>query len=147
HQFRLLRAQKNRFGPTNELGVFQMAGTGLEEVGNPSELFLAERGQHVVGSAVFPAMERTRPLLCEIQALTSETYMASPRRTAVGTDTNRVQLLTAVIDKHLGMNFHRSDVFVSVVGGLKIVEPAADLASAAALISTLTDNPIDAKTV
>jgi len=147
HQFRLLRAQKNRFGPTNELGVFQMSGDGLEEVANPSELFLAERGTQSIGSVVYPAMEGTRPVLCEIQGLTSASYMASPRRTAVGLEVNRVQILTAVLDKHLDLDFHKHDVFVSVVGGLKLSEPAADLATAAALLSTMQDEPIDAKTV
>jgi DNA repair protein RadA/Sms len=147
HQFRLLRAQKNRFGPTNELGVFQMSGEGLEQVENPSEIFLAERGQTLIGSAVFPAMEGTRPLLCEIQSLTTTTYMASPRRTALGVDGNRVHVLAAVLDKHLGQDFSRHDVFVSVVGGLRVSEPAADVACAAAMLSTLHDRSLDARTV
>lgn len=147
HQFRLLRAQKNRFGPTNELGVFQMAGDGLQEVSNPSELFLAERGESLVGSAVFCAMEGSRPLLCEVQSLTSSTFMAMPRRTSVGFDVNRVHLLTAVLDKHLDCDFARNDVFVNVVGGLKISEPAADVGVAAAMISSLQGREINAHTI
>lgn len=135
HQFRLLRAQKNRFGPTNELGVFQMSDEGLAEVSNPSELFLAERGDILQGSAVFAAMEGTRPLLCEVQSLSTSTFMAMPRRTSIGFDVNRVHLLAAVLDKHLDLEFARHDVFVNVVGGLKISEPAADLAVAAAMLS------------
>lgn len=147
HQFRLLRAQKNRFGPTNELGVFQMEGDGLQEVSNPSELFLAERGDSLVGSAVFSAMEGTRPLLCEVQSLTTSTFMAMPRRTSIGFDVNRVHLLTAVLDKHLNFDFARNDVFVNVVGGLKISEPSADLAVAAAMMSSLHGDEINAHTV
>lgn len=147
YQFRLLRAQKNRFGPTNELGVFQMADNGLEEVANPSELFLAERGQSLIGSAVFAAMEGSRPLLCEVQSLTTATFMAMPRRTSIGFDANRVHLLTAVLDKHLNFDFARNDVFVNVVGGLKISEPAADLSIAAALISSLNSQEINAHTI
>lgn len=147
HQFRLLRAQKNRFGPTNELGVFQMAGDGLQEVANPSELFLAERGESLIGSAVFCAMEGTRPLLCEVQSLTSSTVMAMPRRTSVGFDVNRVHLLAAVLDKHLDSDFARNDVFVNVVGGLKISEPAADVGVAAAMLSSLYGKELHAHTI
>ncbi len=146
YQYRLLRAQKNRFGPTNELGVFQMSGQGLEEVENPSEMFLAERGDSLIGSTVFAAIEGSRPLLCEVQALTSGTYMATPRRTALGIDSNRVQLLAAVLDKHLDRDFSRNDVFVNVVGGLRLSEPAADLAIAAAMLSTLSGEPLSANT-
>lgn len=147
HQFRLLRAQKNRFGATNELGVFHMSGDGLQEVDNPSELFLAERGSRAVGSAIFPAMEGTRPLLCEIQSLTNDSYMANPRRTSIGFDVNRLHMLAAVLDKHLHFSYAKNDVFVSVVGGLKLSEPAADLAAAAAMISTLKEQEIDAQAV
>lgn len=146
HQFRLLRALKNRFGATHELGVFQMDGRGLAEVDNPSELFLEERGSRLIGSTVFASMEGTRPLLCEIQALTSFTPMPQPRRTSLGFDVNRVHLLTAVLNKHLNMKLASADVFINVVGGLKLVEPAADLAVAAALISTDAGIEIDAKT-
>ncbi len=146
HHFRLLRALKNRFGATHELGVFQMAEHGLVEVENPSELFLEERGKTLIGSTVFASMEGTRPLLCEVQALTSATAMPNPRRTSIGFDVNRVHLLTAVLNRHLGLKLSQADVFINVVGGLKLVEPAADLAVAAALISTETGRAIDAKT-
>jgi DNA repair protein RadA/Sms len=136
YQFRLLRSLKNRFGPANELGVFQMQSLGLEEVLNPSELFLEERGASLIGSAVFASMEGTRPLLCEIQALTVDTPMAMPRRTSLGIDPNRLHLLAAVLDRHLDLKLANTDVFINVVGGLKLVEPAADLAMAAALLST-----------
>jgi DNA repair protein RadA/Sms len=146
HQFRLLRALKNRFGATHELGVFQMDGRGLAQVENPSELFLEERGRTLIGSTVFASMEGTRPLLCEVQALTSSTSMPNPRRTSLGFDVNRVHLLAAVLNRHLGLKLASNDVFVNVVGGLKLVEPAADLAVAAALISTENGREIDAKT-
>jgi DNA repair protein RadA/Sms len=146
HQFRLLRALKNRFGATHELGVFQMDGRGLAEVENPSELFLEERGQQLIGSSVFASMEGTRPLLCEVQALTSYSPMPQPRRTSLGFDVGRVHLLSAVLNKHLQMKLASSDVFINVVGGLKLMEPAADLAVAAALISTETETEIEAKT-
>jgi DNA repair protein RadA/Sms len=146
HQFRLLRALKNRFGATHELGVFQMDSRGLVQVENPSELFLEERGARLIGSAVFCSMEGTRPLLCEIQALTNFTPMPQPRRTSIGLDVNRVHLLTAVLNKHLGLKLSNADVFINVVGGLRLVEPAADLAVAAALISTETEHEIHAKT-
>jgi DNA repair protein RadA/Sms len=146
HQFRLLRAQKNRFGPTNELGVFQMSADGLEEVSNPSELFLADRGERLVGSAVFAAMEGTRPLLCEVQALTVQSYMPMPRRTSVGVEMNRLLVMAAVLDKHLEFDFAKHDVFVNVVGGLKIDEPAVDLAVSATMISSLLEIEIDART-
>jgi DNA repair protein RadA/Sms len=146
HQFRLLRALKNRFGATHELGVFQMDGRGLVEVENPSELFLEERGSRLIGSTVFASMEGTRPLLCEVQALTSFTPMPNPRRTSLGFDVNRVHLLTAVLNKHLNMKLASADVFINVVGGLRLIEPAADVAVAAALISTETGVEVDAKT-
>lgn len=146
HQFRLLRALKNRFGATHELGVFQMDSRGLVEVENPSELFLEERGERLIGSAVFCSLEGTRPLLCEIQALTNYTPMPQPRRTALGFDVNRVHLLIAVLNKHLGLRLSNADVFINVVGGLRLVEPAADLAVAAALISTETEFEVGAKT-
>jgi DNA repair protein RadA/Sms len=146
HQFRLLRALKNRFGATHELGVFQMDSRGLIEVTNPSELFLEERGARLIGSAVFCSMEGTRPLLCEVQALTNFTPMPQPRRTSIGFDVNRVHLLVAVLNKHLGLKLSNADIFINVVGGLKLIEPAADLAVAAALLSTETEKEIDAKT-
>lgn len=147
HQFRLLRSLKNRFGATHELGVFQMNALGLEEVLNPSELFLEERGQSLIGSAVFASMEGSRPLLCEVQALTVGSPMAMPRRTALGIETNRLHLLTAVLDRHLELRLNNNDVFVNVVGGLRLDEPSADLAVAAAIISTDARKEIEAKAV
>ena len=146
HQFRLLRAQKNRFGATFELGVFQMQQVGLIEVANPSEMFLEERGRKLIGSAVFAAMEGTRPILCEVQALTTNTPMPMPRRTSLGFDVQRVHLLIAVLNKHLEFNLATADVFINVVGGLNLSEPAADLAVIAALMSTELNHEIDAKT-
>jgi len=146
HQFRLLRALKNRFGATHELGVFQMDSRGLVEVENPSELFLEERGGQLIGSAVFASIEGSRPLLCEIQALTSASPLAMPRRTSLGFDVNRVHLLVAVLNRHAGLKLNQADVFINVVGGLRLVEPAADLAVAAALISTERGSEIDRKT-
>ncbi len=146
YDFRLLRALKNRFGAAHELGVFRMNSKGLEEVSNPSELFLEERGDQLVGSAVFASMEGTRPLLCEVQALTLSSPMAMPRRTALGIDVNRLHLLTAVIDRHLDVRLAHSDIFINVVGGLKLDEPAADLAVAAAIISTNSRRELGSKT-
>ncbi|WII72320.1 DNA repair protein RadA [Bdellovibrio sp. 22V] len=146
YNFRLLRALKNRFGAAHELGVFQMNSKGLEEVSNPSELFLEERGDQLIGSAVFASMEGTRPLLCEVQALTLSSPMAMPRRTALGIDVNRLHLLTAVLDRHLDVRLAHNDIFINVVGGLKLVEPAADLAVAAAILSTEGRRDLDAKT-
>lgn len=147
YNFRLLRSLKNRFGAAQELGVFQMSSKGLEEVTNPSELFLEERGDQLIGSAVFASMEGTRPLLCEVQALTLSSPMAMPRRTSLGIDVNRLHLLTAVLDRHLDIRLSHSDIFINVVGGLKLVEPAADLAVAAAILSTEGRKELDAKTV
>jgi DNA repair protein RadA/Sms len=147
YNFRLLRSLKNRFGAAQELGVFQMNAKGLEEVSNPSELFLEERGDQLIGSAVFASMEGTRPLLCEVQALTLETPMAMPRRTALGIDVNRLHLLTAVLDRHLDVRLASNDIYINVVGGLKLIEPAADLAVAAAILSTEGRKELGAKTV
>lgn len=146
YNFRLLRALKNRFGAAQELGVFQMNSKGLEEVSNPSELFLEERGEQLIGSAVFASMEGTRPLLCEVQALTLSSPMAMPRRTALGIDVNRLHLLTAVLDRHLEVRLAHNDIFINVVGGLKLMEPASDLAVAAAILSTESRRDLDAKT-
>lgn len=145
HQFRLLRALKNRFGATHELGVFQMDSAGLREVANPSELFLEERGERHLGSAVFASIEGSRPLLCEVQALTTSTPMPMPRRTSIGFDVNRVHLLVAVLNRHLKMGLAQADIFINVVGGLKLMEPAADMAVAASLISTETGVEVPAK--
>lgn len=142
HSFRLLRGQKNRFGSTNEVGVFEMAEEGLVEVENPSEAFLAEHAAGATGSAVAVTLEGTRPLLVEIQSLTSVSALAVPRRTANGIDHNRLYLLLAVLGKRVGLPLHNQDVFVNVVGGLKISEPAADLAVAAAIASSFRERPI-----
>lgn len=147
YNFRLLRSLKNRFGAALELGVFQMSSDGLEEVSNPSELFLEERSTHSLGSAIFASVEGTRPLLCEVQALTLSTQMAMPRRTSLGIDLNRLHLLTAVLDRHLDLRLASSDIYVNVVGGLKLVEPAADLAVAAAILSTESRQELDPNTV
>lgn len=147
HQFRLLRCLKNRFGATHELGVFRMAGKGLEEVTNPSEFFLEDRGENLIGSAVFASMEGSRPLLCEIQALTLATPMAMPRRTSIGIEVNRLHMITAVLDRHLDIRLAHSDIFINVVGGLKLAEPSSDLALAAAVLSTEGRKELGPKTV
>lgn len=145
--YRLLRAVKNRFGATAEVGVFEMLGRGLIEVPNPSEAFLAERVVNAPGSAIAVTMEGTRPLLVEVQGLTSPTSFGNPRRSGNGVDTNRLLLLTAVLTRRLGMKLGDQDVFVNVVGGLRIGEPAADLALAAAIASSSKDQPLKADTV
>jgi DNA repair protein RadA/Sms len=141
-QFRLLRALKNRFGATNELGVFQMTSDGLLEVPNPSELFLEERRENRFGSAVFAAMEGSRPVLCEIQTLATATPLPSPRRNAIGIDVNRVHMLAAVLEKHTSLSFTNRDLYANVVGGLKLSEPAVDLALVAAMISSERQVPL-----
>lgn len=147
HQFRILRSVKNRFGGTDEIGVFEMTSEGLKEVSNPSELFLSDRAQGVTGSVVFAGIEGSRPLLVEIQALVSPTPAANPRRTVVGWDSGRLATVLAVLDARAGLGLGNYDVYLNVAGGLKIAEPAADLAVAAALISSLTNQSIDHKTV
>jgi DNA repair protein RadA/Sms len=142
--YRLLRSVKNRFGATSEVGVFEMQERGMVEVLNPSEVFLAERMVNAAGSAIAVTMEGTRPLLVEIQGLTSPTSFGNPRRTANGVDFNRLLLITAVLTRRVGVRLEEQDVFVSVVGGLKIDEPAADLAVAAALASSVRDQPVRA---
>jgi DNA repair protein RadA/Sms len=142
HTFRLLRAVKNRYGSTNEVGVFEMKESGLEEVPNPSQLLLAERPKGVSGSVVACSVEGTRPLLVELQALVSATGWPQPRRTSMGVDSNRLSLLLAVLEKKLGFNFAHNDVFVNVAGGVRLLEPAADLAMTTALISTYLDRPV-----
>jgi len=142
HTFRLLRAVKNRYGSTNEVGVFEMKETGLEEVPNPSQLLLAERPKGVSGSVVACSVEGTRPLLVELQALVSTTGWLQPRRTSMGVDSNRLSLLLAVLEKKLGFNFAQNDVFVNVAGGVRLLEPAVDLAMTTALISTYLDRPV-----
>lgn len=136
---RLLRAVKNRFGPTNEVGVFEMGERGLTDVANPSAVLLAERPQGAPGSAVLPAIEGTRPLLVEVQALSARSALAMPRRTTLGLDANRVAVLTAIIDKRAGLRLYEHDLFVSVAGGIRVQEPAADLAIIAAIGSSASD--------
>lgn len=144
---RVLRAVKNRFGSTNEIGVFEMHDTGLNEVKNPSALFLDERPVGVSGSVVFPGMEGARPLLVEVQALVSDAHAGSPRRTITGVNPNRVALLLAVLERHAGLRFCDRDVFVNVAGGIRLDEPAADLAVAVALASSLLGKPACAEAV
>ena len=142
HVFRVLRAVKNRFGSTNEIGVFEMREAGLVEVGNPSALFLSERPTEAPGSVVTASMEGTRPILVELQALVSGSSYGTPRRTILGLDANRVALLVAVMEKKLGLHLIGQDVFMNVAGGVKIDEPAVDLAVAAAVASSFTDKAI-----
>jgi len=142
HSFRMLRSIKNRFGATSEVGVFEMVGSGMKEVTNPSEAFLAERMAHAPGSAVAVTMEGTRPLLVEVQALTSTTQNPNPRRTANGFDYNRLFLLIAVLGKRVNVRLHEQDVFLNVVGGMTIDEPAADLAAAIAIASAHSGTPV-----
>ncbi|MBT3178063.1 MAG: DNA repair protein RadA [Desulfobacula sp.] len=145
HVFRILRAVKNRFGSTNEIGVFEMNEKGLIEVPNPSAVFLAERSAVAPGSVVTSCMEGTRPILVEIQGLVSSSS-GTPRRTILGLDSHRVALIVAVMEKRLGMNLTGLDIFMNVTGGVKIVEPAVDLAIATALASTFLDKPVDKET-
>jgi len=144
---RILRAVKNRFGSTNEIGVFEMTEAGLRDVPNPSALFLSERPKGVSGSIVYPAVEGTRPLLVEVQALVCATPLASPRRTAAGINPNRLSLLLAVLERRAGFHFSDKDVFVNVVGGFRADEPAADLAVCIALVSSLSELPAPAELV
>jgi DNA repair protein RadA/Sms len=147
HQFRILRAIKNRFGPTDEIGVFEMTGGGLREVANPSELFLSERALGSPGTAVFAGIEGSRPLLVEIQALVAPTTLGTPRRAVVGWDPNRLSMVLAVLEAHCGVRLSGHDVYLNVAGGLRIQEPAADVAAAAALVSSLAHAPLPAEAV
>lgn len=142
HPFRLLRGVKNRFGPTDEIGVFDMTDQGLQEVKNPSALFLSHRQEDVTGACVFAGIEGTRPLLVEIQGLVSPSFLSSPRRSVVGWDHNRLSMILAVLEARCGVAFSGKDVYLNVVGGLRIQEPAADLAVAAALLSCVKNKPI-----
>ena len=137
HHFRILRAVKNRFGPTDEIGVFEMTDAGLAEVPNPSALFLAGRDQQAAGTAVFAGMEGTRPLLVEIQALVAPTSLGTPRRAVVGWEPSRLAMIVAVLEAHAGLKLGQHDIYLTVAGGLRVNEPAADLAAAAALVSSL----------
>ena len=139
---RILRAVKNRFGSTNEIGVFEMTEAGLREVPNPSALFLEERPGGVSGSVVFPSIEGTRPLLVEVQALVGDSSLGSPRRTVTGVNPNRVSLILAVLEKRVGIHFADKDVFVNAVGGVRLDEPGADLAIALALVSSAVEAPL-----
>ncbi len=147
HQFRILRAVKNRFGPTDEIGVFEMTDAGLMEVANPSALFLAERRGQVAGAAVFAGLEGTRPLLVEIQALVSPSPLATPRRAVVGWDSARLAMVLAVLEARCGLVLAGRDIYLNVAGGLRISEPAADLAVAAALVSAALNAPVPEDTV
>jgi DNA repair protein RadA/Sms len=147
HSFRILRAVKNRFGSTNEIGVFEMKDTGLAEVFNPSEYFLSERSQAASGSVVVPSIEGSRPILIELQALVTPTPMGYPRRTTQGIDANRVSLLVAVMDKRLGIHLFGHDIFLNIAGGMKVEEPGADLGVIASIASSFRDKVIDPEAV
>ncbi|HEU0164539.1 MAG TPA: DNA repair protein RadA [Thermomicrobiales bacterium] len=147
HQYRILRAVKNRFGSTDEVGVFEMADIGLREVTNPSEAFLEERSDVAAGSTVAVTMEGTRPILVEVQALATPSAFGLPRRSANGLDTSRLQLLVAVLQKRVGLGLGTQDVYANVVGGLRVTEPAVDLSIAVALASSFRDRPVERSTV
>ena len=148
HQYRILRALKNRFGAVDEIGVFAMAGDGLEEVANPSMLFLSGRENPIAGSAVFPALEGTRPVLVEVQALIVRLQSgATPRRAVVGWDSGRLAMLLAVLESRCGLNYSSAEVYLNVAGGYRLTDPAADLAVAAALVSALSDRPLSGQGV
>jgi len=147
YAYRILRAMKNRFGSTNEIGIFEMQDSGLREVLNPSQVFLAQRRQGASGSSVVAGMEGTRPLLLEVQALVAPTSYGVPQRTATGFDTRRLQMLLAVLEKRVGLHLGQYDVFVNVAGGVRIDEPAADLGMAVAIVSSLKDIPVDSQSV
>ncbi len=146
HPFRILRTIKNRFGSTNEIGIFEMSDDGLKEITNPSELFISERPLNASGSSVIATMEGTRPLMVELQALVSPTTFGMPRRTSIGIDFNRVNLLIAVLEKKADMHLGGMDIFINVVGGIRISEPAADIGIISAIASSFREVPIDEKT-
>jgi DNA repair protein RadA/Sms len=147
YAYRILRAMKNRFGSTNEIGIFEMHDGGLREIANPSQVFLSERNFGISGSAVVAGMEGTRPLLVEVQALVAPTSYGVPQRTATGFDTRRLQMLLAVLEKRAGFHVGQFDVFVNVAGGIRMDEPAADLGMATAIVSSLKDIPVDSHAV
>ncbi|MEM9280004.1 MAG: DNA repair protein RadA, partial [Pseudomonadota bacterium] len=147
HHFRILRTVKNRFGPTDEIGVFEMSDKGLREVSNPSELFLGERNETAPGAAVFAGMEGTRPVLVEIQALVAPSSLGTPRRAVVGWDSSRLSMVLAVLEAHCGVRLGDHDVYLNVAGGYRIVEPAADMAVAASLVSSLCSVALPADSV
>lgn len=147
HQFRMIRVVKNRFGPTDEIAVFSMHENGLRQVANPSEIFLEERKKGASGSVIIPTLEGTRPILIEAQALVTDTSFPSPSRRSTGIDQNRLSLLLAVLDKRMGYQLHKSDVFVSIAGGLKIIEPAIDLGILLSVASSMRGKVVDSETV
>jgi DNA repair protein RadA/Sms len=147
HTYRILRAVKNRFGSTDEIGIFEMREEGLAEVENPSAVLLAERTSETSGSAVTATVEGSRPLLVEIQALAARSFLANPRRTATGIELNRLNMLLAVLEKRVGLRLGDQDVFVNVVGGVRIVEPATDLAVAMAVASNFREQAVDPGTI
>lgn len=147
HQFRILRTVKNRFGPTDEIGVFEMANEGLVEVPNPSALFLAQRQDNVAGSAVLAGLEGTRPVLVEVQALVAPSTLGTPRRAVIGWDSGRLAMVLAVLEARCGVTLSSSDIFLNIAGGIRISEPAADLAVAAALLSSQSNIPVPGNTV
>ena len=147
HSFRILRAVKNRFGSTNEIGVFEMKENGLQAVANPSALFLAERPVDVPGSAVIASLEGTRPILVELQALVSPSSLGTPRRTTLGMDPNRIALLVAILEKKMGLQLTGHDIFLNVAGGVRLDEPAADLGAVLAVASSFLNRPIDPYTL
>jgi len=147
HSYRILRAVKNRFGATNEIGVFEMTETGLQEVSNPSELFLQDRARESAGSTVVATMEGTRPILVEVQALVAPTHFANPKRVSTGVDSNRVSILLAVLEKRLGLQLSGQDVYINVVGGIRIDEPASDLGIVSSVISSFLERALDAETL
>ena len=147
HQFRILRAVKNRFGPADEIGVFEMTGDGLAQVTNPSALFLSDRDRPASGSAVFAGIEGTRPVLTEIQALVAPSPLGTPRRTVVGLDAGRLSTILAVLEARCAIPFAGLDVYLNVAGGMRVSEPAADLAVAAALLSARDDVALPADMV
>jgi len=147
HAYRIIRGIKNRFGPTHEIGVFEMRDTGLAEVDNPSAFFLAERPEGAAGSVVVPSMEGTRPILIEVQSLVGSTSFGMPRRTAIGVDHNRVSLLTAVMDKICGIHLGASDIFLNVAGGVKVDETAIDLGIVSSMASSFLNRPVAKGTV
>jgi DNA repair protein RadA/Sms len=147
HTFRILRGVKNRYGATDEIGVFEMTTLGLSQVANPSALFLDQRDEGAAGSAVFAGMEGTRPVLVEIQALVSPSPLGTPRRAVVGWDSSRLSMVLAVLESRCGVRIGANDIYLNVAGGLKVNEPAADLAVAAALISSLANAPLPSDAV
>ncbi len=147
HSFRILRAVKNRYGSTNEIGVFEMTNDGLSEVQNPSEIFLSERPLNSSGSVVTPSIEGTRPILVEVQALVSPCNFGVPRRTTIGLDQGRVSLLVAVLEKRAGLHIASQDIFMNVAGGVKIEEPAVDLGICVSLASSFLNKPVCAETI